>query len=403
MNAVFTPSVPRGHVTVPASKSWAHRLLIGAAFAAGESVIRNVAFSQDILATMDCLQALGASFHADGTTVFVRGGGVPAAYPLLPCRESGSTLRFLIPAALRFGGGTFCGTSRLLDRGVGIYETLLRGSVDFQRISDTQLRVSGQLHSGAFAVPGDVSSQFISGLLFALPLLPETSELTVVPPFESRGYVDLTLDAMRRFCIRVDRTGDSFFVPGGQAYQAADETVEGDWSQAAFFCAMNALGGEIRLDGLNASSLQGDRVCQALLARIQLGYTEADLADCPDLAPVLFAAAAACGHGAKFTGTRRLMIKESNRASVMARELAKFGAQISVAENTVAVSPGILHAPDEPLSGSNDHRIVMALSVLAMRTGGTIQGAEAVSKSYPDFFEALQALGVAVHITDKGA
>lgn len=403
MNAVFTPSVPRGHVTVPASKSWAHRLLIGAAFAAGESVIRNVAFSQDILATMDCLQALGASFHADGTTVFVRGGGVPAAYPLLPCRESGSTLRFLIPAALRFGGGTFCGTSRLLDRGVGIYETLLRGSVDFQRISDTQLRVSGQLHSGAFAVPGDVSSQFISGLLFALPLLPETSELTVVPPFESRGYVDLTLDAMRRFCIRMDRTGDSFFVPGGQAYQAADETVEGDWSQAAFFCAMNALGGEIRLDGLNAASLQGDRVCQALLARIQLGYTETDLADCPDLAPVLFAAAAACGHGAKFTGTRRLMIKESNRASVMARELAKFGAQISVAENTVAVSPGILHAPDEPLSGSNDHRIVMALSVLAMRTGGTIHGAEAVSKSYPDFFEALQALGVAVHITDKGA
>lgn len=403
MNAVFTPSVPRGHVTVPASKSWAHRLLIGAAFAAGESVIRNVAFSQDILATMDCLQALGASFHADGTTVFVRGGGVPAAYPLLPCRESGSTLRFLIPAALRFGGGTFCGTSRLLDRGVGIYETLLRGSVDFQRISDTQLRVSGQLHSGAFAVPGDVSSQFISGLLFALPLLPETSELTVVPPFESRGYVDLTLDAMRRFCIRMDRTGDSFFVPGGQAYQAADETVEGDWSQAAFFCAMNALGGEIRLDGLNAASLQGDRVCQALLVRIRQGYTETDLADCPDLAPVLFAAAAACGHGAKFTGTRRLMIKESNRASVMARELAKFGAQISVAENTVAVSPGILHAPDEPLSGSNDHRIVMALSVLAMRTGGTIHGAEAVSKSYPDFFEALQALGVAVHITDKGA
>ena len=403
MNAIFTPSVPRGRVTVPASKSWAHRLLIGAALASGESVIENVAFSQDILATMDCLRALGAGFRTEGASVFVRGGGAPEPNPLLPCRESGSTMRFLIPAALRLGGGMFCGTSRLLDRGVGVYEALLRESAVFQRISDTQLRVSGRLKPGAFAVPGNVSSQFISGLLFALPLLPGDSELTVLPPFESCGYVDLTLDAMGRFGIRVNRVGDSFFIPGNQVYQAADETVEGDWSQAAFFCAMNTLGGEIRLDGLNPDSLQGDRVCRTLLARIEQGYMEADLADYPDLAPVLFAAAAACGHGARFTGTRRLIIKESNRAGVMARELAKFGAQIGVAENAVTVSPCVLHAPIEPLNGSNDHRIVMALSVLAMRTGGTIQGAEAVRKSYPDFFEALQTLGVAVCITDKGA
>ena len=323
-----------------------------------------------------------------------------AAYPLLPCRESGSTLRFLIPAALRFGGGTFCGTSRLLDRGVGIYETLLRGSVDFQRSSDTQLRVSGQLHSGAFAVPGNVSSQFISGLLFALPMLPGDSVLTVVPPFESRGYVDLTLDAMRRFCIRVDRTGDSFFVPGGQAYQAADETVEGDWSQAAFFCAMNALGGEIRLDGLNAASLQGDRVCQTLLARIQLGYTEADLADCPDLGPVLMVLGLLCEGTTVIRNAERLRLKESDRIAAMEAELRACGGVLESEGGTITVHgcADKLHAPAGTLHGHNDHRVVMSLAVLALSTGLalTVDDAEAITKSWPNFFDAIKPLGAEV-------
>ena len=396
MNAVFAPSAPRGSVRVPASKSCAHRLLICAAFAEGESVVRNVSFSEDILATLDCLCALGAEFSVDGTEVRIHSGKRSGESAILPCRESGSTLRFLIPAALLTGGGVFGGTKRLLDRGVGVYENLLRDSASFERISETDLRVSGALNAGEFKVPGDVSSQFISGLLFALPVLEESSTLSVLPPFESRGYVDLTLDAMRRFGVRVQRTGDCFFIPGGQKYFPAEETVEGDWSQAAFFCAMNALGGEIEIQGLNPESLQGDRACEGMLAQIQKGYLEADLSDCPDLAPALFAAAAACGHGARFTGTRRLTIKESNRAEVMAKELSKFGARLIVEENSVEVAACAIHAPAEPLSGSNDHRIVMALSILAARFGGEIQGAEAVRKSYPNFFEDLRALGVSV-------
>lgn len=404
MNVEFMPCVPQGQVTVPPSKSCAHRLLLSAALAKGESVISNVAFSEDILATLDCLRALGADCSVAESTVRIRGGVFAAnGMPLLPCRESGSTLRFLIPTALLSGGGTFCGTKRLLDRGIGVYETLLRAFASFRRVSDTRLCIQGRLRPGSFPVPGDISSQFISGLLFALPLLDGDNRLDVIPPFESRGYVDLTLDAMRRFGVHIQRQNDCFLIPGGQTYQPATETVEGDWSQAAFFCAMNVLGGKVQLCGLNAQSLQGDRVCQTLLPQISGGPTEADLSDCPDLAPVLFAAAAACGHGARFTGTRRLSIKESNRAAVMAQELAKFGAKLQVAENAVTVSPGSIHTPEEPLQGCNDHRVVMALSVLAMKTGGTIQGCEAVRKSYPDYFEALGRLGVSMRISDKGA
>ena len=408
MNAVFAPSQPRGAVHVPASKSCAHRMLICAALADGESALHNLEFSEDIFATINCLRVLGAEIEIDGSNVRVRGGvnandsGAPAL-PILPCHESGSTLRFLIPAALLLGSGVFRGTARLLDRGVGVYEALLRDCARFERTGDTELRVSGLLRAGEYAVPGDVSSQFISGLLFALPVLRGDSALTVLPPFESCGYVDLTLDALRRFGICIRRECDRFFIPGNQHYQAADATCEGDWSQAAFFFAMNALGGEVQVDGLNPDSLQGDRACADMLHRIQSGAMEADLSNCPDLAPALFAAAAACGHGARFTGTRRLRIKESDRAAAMARELAKFGARLDVLENEVHVSPGAIHVPTETLNGCNDHRIVMALSVLAIFTGGTIQGAEAVRKSYPGFFRDLQSLGVSVEVQEEGA
>ena len=408
MNAVFAPSQPRGAVRVPASKSCAHRMLICAAFADGESALHNLEFSEDIFATIHCLRVLGAEIEIDGSTVRVRGGvnanaSGASALPLLPCRESGSTLRFLIPAALLSGGGVFRGTARLLDRGVDVYEALLRDCARFERTGDTELRVSGLLRAGEYAVPGDVSSQFISGLLFALPVLKGDSTLTVLPPFESRGYVDLTLDALRRFGICIRREGDRFFIPGNQQYRATDAICEGDWSQAAFFFAMNALGGEVQVGGLNPDSLQGDRACAEMLRRIQSGAMEADLSNCPDLAPALFAAAAACGHGARFTGTRRLRIKESDRAAAMARELAKFGARLDVLENEVRVAPGAIHAPVEALDGCNDHRIVMALSVLAMRMGGVIRGAEAVRKSYPGFFRDLQSLGVSIEVQEEGA
>ena len=327
MRAIIETGAARGCVAAPPSKSCAHRLLIGAALAAGESRIDGVAMSQDILATMDCVRMLGAEVREENGRLWVKGcGGRPeagASLPVLPCRESGSTLRFLIPTALCAGGGVFRGAERLMARGVSVYEELLKERGVAFAVERDALTVSGRLQPGLYRLRGDVSSQFISGLLFALPLLEEDSVIEILPPFESRGYVDMTLEALNVFGIRVDRQEETrFLVPGGQRYQPAQVTVEGDWSQAAFFYGLNALGGQVNVTGLRADSLQGDRSCERLMKAMTGGSLQADLSDCPDLAPVLFAVAAGLEHGAHFTGTRRLAIKESSRATVMADELS---------------------------------------------------------------------------------
>lgn len=407
MRAIIGPGPARGRINAPPSKSCAHRLLIGASLAEGENLLDGATMSQDILATMDCVRALGAEIRVENGHLWVKGcGGRPLvkdSLPVLPCRESGSTLRFLIPTALCAGGGIFQGAERLMARGVSVYEELLKErGVTFAGERDS-LTVKGKLRPGLYRLRGDVSSQFISGLLFALPLLKEDSAIEILPPFESRGYVDMTLEALDVFGIRVDRQGEMrFLVPGGQCYQPAQVTVEGDWSQAAFFYGLNALGSQVEVTGLRSDSLQGDRVCERLMKEMTGGFLQADLSDCPDLAPVLFAVAAGLENGAHFTGTRRLAIKESNRASAMADELAKFGAEISVGENEVKIAPVTLHRPKEILQGHNDHRVVMALAVLATKWGGVIDDAQAVAKSYPDFFRDMAALGVKLRLEERG-
>ncbi len=398
MRVEIEKGIARGCVRIPPSKSAAHRLLLGAALADGKSLLHGVAFSEDILATIDCIRALGAEVSVDGDTVTVEGiGGKRVGreqLALLPCRESGSTLRFLIPVAMLAGGGVFRGTERLVSRGVGIYEDLF-DYADFTKESD-KITVRGGLQAGHYRVSGDVSSQFITGLLLALPLLDGDSTVEILPPFESRGYVDLTVDILRRFGVAIEKRGGlCFFVRGGGAYSPVEATVEGDWSQAAFFYGLNALGGEVQVDGLDAESVQGDRVCLEIYEKMSRSNLSADLSDCPDLAPVLFATACV-GKGARFTGTRRLSIKESDRARVMAEELRKFGAEITVSENEVDIAPAALHAPTEILSGHNDHRVVMALSVLGTRFGAVIDGAEAVAKSYPSFFSDMRNLGLKI-------
>ncbi len=387
----------QGVIVAPPSKSYGHRLLICAALAEGQSRLYRPGENQDILATMDCLRALGADIRTDGETVTVRGcGRHVSGGGFLPCRESGSTLRFMIPVSLLGGGGCFGGTPRLISRGVGVYEQILPSHGAYVSVSGASIRVCGSLSGGEYVIPGDVSSQFISGLMFALPLLETDSRIKIVPPFESRAYVDMTADALAGYGIELRQEKDGvYFIPGRQRYRPVDTAVEGDWSNAAFFYALNALGGNIRVQGLRSDSRQGDRICLDYLERLSRPGAQLELSDCPDLAPVLFAVAAA-GNGATFTGTRRLAIKESDRAAVMAQELAKFGAHVICGEDTVQVMPTGIHAPTEPLCGHNDHRVVMALSVLATQTGAVLLGAEAVSKSYPDFFAALAGLGVSV-------
>ena len=386
MKVEIRPSVLRGSVAAPPSKSHVHRLLIAAALARGESRITGAAESEDILATVDCLGALGASVSVAGNAFSVHGcGGAPhAGGDILPCRESGSTLRFLIPVALAGGGGVFSGSERLIERGVGVYRDLLEPRGVSFAVGSGTVSAHGQLRAGDFEIPGGVSSQFISGMLFALPLVGGDSSITVIPPFESRAYVDMTVAALKCAGVTVERRGErEFFIPGGQEYRPISAEAEGDWSQAAF---LYALGDGVNVTGLDSESLQGDRVCLSLLRRIANGYTEAELSDCPDLAPALFAAAAISGHGAHFCGTRR-------RADAMAEELAKFGARLTVGDDSVDVAPGDIRTPDSVLSSHGDHRIVMALAACAVRVGGVIDGAEAVRKSYPAFFSDMAALG----------
>lgn len=394
-----------GSVRVPSSKSLAHRFLLGAALAQGTSRLVCADLNEDILATMDCIKTIGTDISIENNAIVIKGCGTrflneTAELRRFFCRESGSTLRFTIPMALLGGGGVFCGSERLISRGIGVYENLFSDTVEIQK-KKTEISLRGRLSAGEYRLPGDVSSQFVTGLLFALPMLREKSSIEVVSPFESRGYVDLTLDVLRCFGVKISGKGENVFsIPGGQSFLPIEAEIEGDWSQAAFFCGLNFLGGKVDMHGLLERSLQGDRVCMELFEKMSRGYVCEDLSGCPDLAPILFAMASV-GDGARFTGTRRLAIKESNRALVMAKELSKFGAKITVRENEVEIEPSELHKPSEVLLGHNDHRVVMALSVLATRFGATIEGTEAIAKSYPAFFEDMRCLGLEIREYDS--
>ena len=395
MNIKIKPCTLSGRIQAPPSKSYAHRLLICAALADGKSTVHGISESEDMCATLDCISALGVKADRIGKSVTVHAGNRVLTGDEFSCRESGSTLRFFIPIALACGNeAVFTGTRRLMERGVGIYETLfVERDIEIEK-TDESIRFCGRLTPGSYTLRGDVSSQFVSGLLFALPLLDGDSEIKVLPPVESRKYIDITIDAMRFFGVEVSETEENTFsVRGRQSYRAKEAFVEGDWSNAAALYGFNALGGSLTIDGLNENSIQGDMACIEIINRLNYNNTVIDLSSCPDLGPVMFALAAA-KNGAVFTGTRRLRIKESDRAQAMADELCKFGINVIVEENSVTIEKSTLRAPTELLDSHNDHRIVMAMTLLASLTGGEISGAEAVRKSYPDFFRVLEKAGL---------
>ena len=389
----------RGTISAPPSKSMAHRLLISAAMCEGESVVHGISTCEDVLATLDCLRALGIECIQDGDDVTVRGKDPRNMHPTAPlkCRESGSTLRFMIPIAMRSGQtAVFYGAGGLMSRPMSVYENMCRER-GLTYVSDGEsIVVKGPLSGGEFTLPGNVSSQFISGLLFALPTADEDSTIRILPPIESRSYIELTMDALRSFGVSaVWQDEHTIYIRGKQRYKPSEVTVEGDYSGAAFPEALGLFGGEVTVLGLREDTIQGDSVYRKYYDMLVRGVPTIHIGDCPDLGPVLFAIAAA-KNGGIFTGTRRLKIKESDRAEAMAEELKKFGTSVSVYEDTVVIYPAEFHAPTEELCGHNDHRIVMALSVLLTLTGGVIDGAEAVSKSYPAFFENLSSLGIEV-------
>lgn len=403
MIARIEKSTAFGRITAPPSKSMAHRYLICGALSGGESRISGLEFSEDIKATIDCLYALGANIKIEGNDVII--GGIDFKKGIrgskLNCRESGSTLRFLIPLCLLFDNQiTLFGSERLFKRSLGIYEKLCFEQGILYKQGKDFVCLEGKIQSGKYAVRGDVSSQFISGLMFALPLLENDSVIDIEGALESGSYLGLTVKALADFGVRISREDEhTIRIKGSQIYKKRDIKVEGDYSNSAFFDALNLLGGNVSVRGLDGLSAQGDRVYKDIFPLLQKGTPTVDISDCPDLAPILMALAAA-HNGAVFTGTHRLKIKESDRGMAMKAELAKFGCNVDVSENKIIVHKCQLNRPQIALEGHNDHRIVMALSILSTVTGGTIYGAQAVEKSLPDFFQRLSALNIKVAISE---
>lgn len=400
MKVKILPSKTSGEVSAPPSKSFAHRYLIGSVLSRGKCVIKNIAGSDDISATLSCIEQLGGSVTKDGNIVTV----IPTnekqiENAVFDCKESGSTLRFFIPVVLATGAKncTFLGSERLLARGIKEYEKLFENSDVTIKSDEKSIEINGKLTAGNYEISGEVSSQYTTGMLFALSVLDGKSTLKITGNAESRAYVDMTIKVLKDFGADISEPEKNFFEINGKGRLSPGEfTVEGDWSNAAFLIALSRLVGTISVSGLNENSVQGDRFSSVAFDALDGENAEIDLKDCPDLAPILFAYAA-YKNGGKFTNTRRLRVKESDRANVMAEELKKFGANVKVYENSVDIEKTQLKPPIVPLCGHNDHRIVMALSVLAAVFGAEIDGAEAVNKSYPDFFRVIKKAGVNVY------
>lgn len=399
MYAEFRPGRAAGAVEAPPSKSMGHRMLLCAGLSGGPCTVRGIASSQDMLATLDCLSALGVRWEQTGDAVTLSGGDVfSTPKEVVDCRESGSTLRFFVPLLLLGREkAALTGHGRLMERPMEVYAGLCRERSLLFRQEGDRLWLRGPLQPGLFQLAGDVSSQFITGLLFALPLLEAGSVVSLRPPVASRPYIEMTRQAQALYGVTSAWTDENTLrIPGGQRYRPVDSVVEGDWSNAAFLEGFCLLSGDVQVTGLKTDSLQGDKIYKEYYKRLQQGCPTLDIDQCPDLGPVLMALAAA-GQGATLTGTRRLRIKESDRGAAMAEELAKLGVACRVEENTIFVPGGQLTAPARPLCGHNDHRVVMALSLLLSRTGGILEGAQAVRKSFPDFFERIRTLGIEVN------
>ncbi len=390
----FEKSEARGKIFAPPSKSFCHRALICASLTNGKSVIKNISLSEDIKATASCLTSLGANIEFEGSSATVY--GIDRKKRLeevrLFCNESGSTLRFLIPVAAVLSKKTvFGGSERLLERPLNVYESIF----DLRK-EDSVITVSGGFPGGRVCADGNVSSQFITGLMTALSICEGGGEIILNSPLSSKPYIDITIEVLKHFGVTVQNKNYEAFKVLGEP-KPCDYTVEGDCSNAAFLEAFNLFSGGVNVSGINEKTLQGDYSYKKYFEMLKNGTPVLPVDDCPDLAPVLMSVAAGL-NGCVLTGTKRLKIKESDRGEAMREELLKFGASVFVNDDSITVENTKLYAPKEILSSHNDHRIAMALSVLCSVLGGKIDGFEAINKSYPEFLNDIKKLGVKADI-----
>lgn len=414
------PSKLKGEVKIPPSKSMAHRAVICGALSSGNCIIENIDYSEDIIATIEAMRTLGAVITKYDDYIEVEGifkeGSKRELLRTIDCNESGSTLRFLVPISLLFDGMTrFIGKGNLGKRPLTTYYNIF----DKQKINyinengNLNLLVDGVLKSGEFEVEGNVSSQFITGLIFALPLLDGDSKIIITTEMESKGYIDLTLSAMKDFGVEiVNNDYKEFIIRGNQSYKPRNYRVEGDYSQAAFFLAANALGSEVVLKDLDLNSLQGDKEVIEILERMNVeitsskdgvtGNVKSDLvstvidgSQCPDIIPVLAVVSALSKGTTKIINSSRLRIKECDRLKAITKELSKLGAKIEETEDGLIIEGRERFLGGVELWSWNDHRIAMSLAIAGTRCEKPIilNNFECVAKSYPKFFEDYMKLG----------
>lgn len=412
---VINPRKISGEVIIPPSKSMAHRAVIAAALSKGVSTIENIDFSDDIIATIEAMRTLGAKIEVreksliiDGNSTFTKKGGV------IDCNESGSTLRFLVPISIAKGNEiTFVGRGNLGKRPLDIYYSIFnKQNIEYTYEENIlNLKINGELVGDDFEVAGNISSQFITGLLFALPLLKDDSRIIITTELQSKGYLDLTLEMLNKFGIEIiNKDYKEFIIKGNQSYKAFDYTVEGDYSQGAFFLCANALGNKIISKGLDLNSLQGDKEVIEILERMggslkvednninmifnELKATIIDASQCPDVIPVLTVVAALCEGETKVINGERLRIKECDRLNAIATELNKIGANIIELENGLIIN-GVKEFTGGEVSSHNDHRIAMSMAIASTfcKEELIITNPKCVSKSYPDFWNDFKALG----------
>ena len=399
MDLRITPHKLAGTVSIPASKSMAHRAIICAALSGGTSRISGVTFSKDIHATLSVMQAFGAAYEIMGDEIRITGIAEPAAEAAADCCESGSTLRFLIPVAAALGTKTtFLGQGRLPERPITPYlREIPQKGIAFDYQNTMPFTIEGRLQSGSFSLEGDISSQFITGLLFALPLLDGDSDIVLTSPLQSKPYADMTIDCMARFGVTVMETESGYHIPGNQVYQAHDLAVEGDFSQAAFFFAANALGNSVTLENVPKKSVQGDRKIVEILDQMWYNIEEkllVNAADIPDLVPILAVAASLCPRNVRIYGAERLRIKESDRLETTAALLNALGGKVQITPDGLEITP-VSGFTGGTVDSAGDHRIAMCAAIAATRASGDVlvRGAHCVEKSYPAFFEDYQSLG----------
>lgn len=408
------PGTLKGKISVPPSKSLCHRAIIAAGLATDFCNIENVVFSEDIIATCNAMMSLGVSIISGEGNLIIKGNNfLDDINNEIDCKESGSTLRFLIPIVLLTGRKiTFIGKGRLVHRPLTPYYKMFKEKdIKYSSREGLPLTIQGKLKAGVFKLPGNISSQFITGLLFALPLLNGDSKIIVTSNLESKAYVDLTIDMLSKFSVQIENVGyTEINIKGNQEYVAKDYIVEGDFSQAAFWLVAGIIGGEILSEDININSLQGDLAIVDLIARMggnifiendKIKTTESkthgiliDASECPDLVPILAVLASLSQGTTKIINASRLRIKECDRLKAMATELTKLGGDVVETEDGLIIN-GVLKLKGGTVDSWNDHRIAMALSVASIKCELPVilTNSACVNKSYPKFYKDFKMLG----------